>query len=180
MAVTIVKRVSIDPTRRRVSMASALSNLPPREYDTWHPLDHGIAFDEWLETFARDCFDGSVEFLPSCESKAHEAYLRTCEQLGGAYEYAHDNFEIDGFEYEAFRKGWCDIFIDFILFGERDTRKFIISHDGYDVTISIRHDDNSLHGLSAQYTETRWPKPVSWIKKTLIVRSFRDFAAREV
>lgn len=180
MAVEIVKRVSIDPGRRSVSMASALSNLPSRDYDTWSPLNHGVTFDEWLDTFARRCFDGSVEFLPSCESKAHEAYLCTCGQMGGAYGYASDNFDIDGPEFETFRQEWCDSFIDFILYGKRDTRKFLISHDGYDVTISIRRDENSLHGLSAQYRYTTLPQPVSWIKKTLIMRGFHEFEAREV
>ena len=105
MGIEIVKRVSIDPIRHFISITSTRSDFVPRDYDTWHPLERGdYTFDEWLADFARGYFDEFVEFLPSCESKAHEAYLRTCERMGGTRQYAFDSFDdIDGPEFETFR-----------------------------------------------------------------------------
>lgn len=92
MSVDLVKSISIDPVAKTISITSASNNVTPRIYDKWDPLGKGspFTFESWLRAFARDCFGGSAQFLPSCESFAHEAYLRTCEEMHGDWRQACD------------------------------------------------------------------------------------------
>lgn len=180
MSVDIIKNISINSDKRTISVTSAANNVTPRHYETWYPLKGGhFTFDTWLEALASDCFNGSAQFLPSCESKAHEAYLYACEKMGGDWRYAYNRFgAIDGPEYDAFREGWRRVFLDFLLAGERDTRKFVMSCNGRPVNLSVRR--GRYGDLTGSYRYTTAPKPVSWIRKTVITREFSKFVATEV
>ena len=180
MSYDIIKSISINPVKRTISVTSASNNVTPRIYGSWDPLKGGhFTFETWMDAFASDCFGGSAQFLPSCESKAHEAYLRACEQMGGDWSYAYRVLgTLDGPEYEQFKSEWCDIFINFCLNGKRDTRKFVMTRYGRPVSVSIRR--GQYGGVSGHYRYTSNPRPVSWVKKTICEREFADFAAESV
>lgn len=180
MSYEIIKNISINSTKQTISVTSASNNVTPRRYETWNPLKSGhFTFDSWMKAFASDCFGGSSQFLPSCESKAHEAYLRTCEKMGGDWGYAYNKFgAIDGPEYDAFKDEWCEHFIDFCLNGTRDDRKFVMTRYGRPVRLTVRR--GRYGGLSGHYRYIDNPKPVSWIKKTICLRELTDFDAKEV
>ena len=141
MSYELIKRVTFDERRKRVTVCSASNNVTPRRYDsTWEvPLEaHGWDYDRFKRVFAQDLFDGNCEFLPSCASKAHLAYKAACGKLGvrlaerschplysaacamfpfsTVYDHAGGRFEYDPPEaragYEAFRDSWCDAFVE--------------------------------------------------------------------
>lgn len=182
MSVDLIKSISIDPIRKSIRVTSACNNVTPRRYATWNPLPDGghFTFESWMEAFARDCFGGSAQFLPSCESKAHEAYLRTCAEMGGDWAYAHklcgEDFEHD--YYKQFRDEWCKKFIDFCLSGKRDPRKFAMTRYGRTVTISVRR--SPYGGLTGHYRYTDKPKAVSWTRKERYIKELDGFDAVEV
>lgn len=176
MSYDIVKSVSIDPVSRTVNIVSAANNVTPRTYESWNPLRDGspFTFDTWLEAFASDCFGGSAQFLPSCESKAHEAYLVACDRMGGDWRAAYNRYgELTGDDYESFKRDWMRVFIDFILTGERDRRKFHMTVNGRTVTVSIRR---GVYGnLTGCYRYTMTPKAVSWIRQRVITAGLPEF-----
>lgn len=180
MSYDIIKHISINPDTKTISVTSAANNVTPRRYESWNPLKSGyFTFETWLDAFASDCFGGSAQFLPSCESKAHEAYLYTCEKLGGDWHYAYNRYgTLDGAEYDKFKKAWCDTFIDFILNGKRDTRKFVLTRNGRDVRLYVRR--GAYGGLAGHYRYTSDPKPVSWVRRTVCLHGLTGFDAREV
>ena len=179
MSVDLIKSISIDPIRKTVRVTSACNNVTPRTYDAWDPLKGGhFTFDTWLDALASDCFGGSAQFLPSCESKAHEAYLVACEKMGGDWRYAYNAFgSFDDGRYEAFKQGWMNIFIDFVLTGTRDTRKFHMTRRGQTVNVYVRRSQHG--GVTGHYRYTASPKKVSWIRQQVIRTNFGEFDSVE-
>ena len=174
MSYEIIQSVTINFDRKQVSIRSAANNITPRTYETWHPQVDGAAFEQWLGYFARDCFGGSAQFLPSCESKAHEAYLRACDEMGGAWSYAYHKFgDLSSPEYKDFEEQWCRIFIDFLRDGERDGGRYYITKNGRRVTIRIRR--GCYGGLSGHYSYPTNPKTVSWIRQRVITGELPEF-----
>lgn len=181
MSVDLVKSININPACKTISITSACNNVTPRRYETWNPLGEGspFTFETWLRAFASDCFGGSAQFLPSCESKAHEAYLRTCEEMGGDWGYAYNVWGVlDGPEYDAFKQAWCDKFIDFVLNGARDARKFHMTRGGRSVSVYVRRGQHG--GLAGHYRYTNNPKTVTWIRQQVIRTKLSGFDAKVV
>lgn len=178
MSTEILKSVTIKPEKRTAHVVSACSNVTPRTYSGWDPIGPGMDFDKWVRALASDLFGGMARFLPSCESWAHEAYLRTCDEMGDwrrAYEATGD---LLGTEYEEYRKAWCDRYVDILLNGRPDRRKFVLTHNGIPVTIGIRSD--CYGSLSGRIRRTSCPKEVSWIRQRICTSSFRGVGAQPV
>lgn len=175
MSVELVKSVSINPIHRTISVTSASNNVTPRTYGTWNPLGDKspFTFESWLRAFASDCFDGSSQFLPSCESLAHEAYLRTCQEMGGDWCQTYERYDFDSAEYADFKERWCSRFIELVLSGSRDRRKFNITRNGRPVTVSVRR--SRYGGLVGSYRYANHPKAVSWIRQAVICGELSGF-----
>lgn len=177
MSVDLIKSISIDPIRRTVSVTSAANNVTPRIYESWNPLGNGspFTFESWLEAFASDCFGGSAQFLPSCESLAHEAYLRTCQEMGGDWSYAYQAWTFDSPKYDDFKERWVARFIELVLSGTRDKRKFNITRNGRPVTVSVRR--SRYGGLAGSYRYVDRPKAVSWVRQAVICKELPEFGS---
>lgn len=175
MSVDLIKSISIDPIRKTVSVTSAANNVTPRTYESWNPLGSGspFTFESWLEAFASDCFGGSSQFLPSCESLAHEAYLKTCDEMGGDWSYAYQAWTFYSPMYDDFKKCWCEKFIGYILADKRDRRKFHMTCGGHTVNVYVRR--SPYGGLSGHYRYSSYPKSVSWIRQAVIRRNWAKF-----
>lgn len=174
MSYEIIKSVTINFDRRQASICSAPNNVFPRTYETWRPQVSGQGFDQWLGYFAHDCFGGSAQFLPSCESKAHEAYLRACDEMGGAWKRAYERFgDLSSPEYKAFEDEWCEKFVAFLRHGERDRGRYYITKNGRRVTVKVRR--GRYGQLAGHYTYPTTPKSVSWIRQRVITHELPEF-----
>ena len=167
MSVKLIKSIGINPVSKTISVTSAYNNITPRRYETWNPLASShFTFETWLDAFASDCFGGSAQFLPSCESKAHEAYLWACIAMGGDWSYAYNTFgEMDGPEYTEFERKWCKEFVSFCLYGKHDTRRYIMTRNNRPVNLSVRKGRyGGLFGHYCYVDDPKRAKTVSWIK----------------
>lgn len=82
MSTEIIKSVTFDEKRRRITTRAASSNVSPRTYDLWCPTDHGYEYDEWKRMLANSLAGGMARFLPSCTSKAHKAFKLVNRSFG--------------------------------------------------------------------------------------------------
>ena len=140
MSYEIIKRITFNEKNRTVSICGCPNNVSPRTYHAFDPLHGEHDYEDFKRWFAEDLFDGQAEFLPSCRSKARDAYLSACAKLNVPlsdcsdwachplysaanrmfphtmrYDYGEDAFRYDPQDararYEQFRETWCDTFV---------------------------------------------------------------------
>lgn len=153
MTCFVIKSIDINPEARTVRAVVADTNDYPRAYGEQDPLANGTGFDEWVDTFANQLFGGYMLFHPACEDKAHEAYLKTCEKLGGDFRYAVDERGLRTVspEYREFKQEWVDTFKGFLFDGQRDERKFVVKFFGRPIEFGFRLDEEGeLHIVPSQ------------------------------
>lgn len=175
MSVETVKNLSIDFKNKKIRICSASSNVVPKTYETWDvPCDDDAAFNERLEAVARDCFGGSMRFLPSSDCKAHEAYIRACDELGGDWRYAaRTGLDWDSAEYADFRCRWIESFISFLRDGKRDRKRYYLTRRGTPVNVRARCDSRGFFNGGRTYA-TSSPKPLSFVKARVLSDSFDE------
>ena len=179
MGYEIAKTATVDFKNEVIRVTSTCSN-DDGGYHTWGteggcPRWLDATFDECLKELASICFEGILQFLPSCESKAHEAYLKTCDEMGGDWHYADEKYGMGTPEYEAFEEEWREKFISFLRDGERDKRKFVMLRHGRTITLRTRLD--KWHSLTYTGRYTNSPKSVSWIRQRVIANEYPEFEA---
>lgn len=83
MSTEIIKSITFDEKRKRITVRAASSNVTPRIYDLWSPTDNGnYDYEEWKDMLASSLFGGTCRFLPSCKSKAHKAFKMVNRSFG--------------------------------------------------------------------------------------------------
>lgn len=178
MSYEIIKHISVNFKTRKIAISSTSNNVSPRTYRTWHPVESGYDFDEWLRMFAMSCFDGSSQFLPSCTSKAYEACLRANEEVGlesGRIGPTYGTYVYGSAEYMALFDKWYDYFLNFLKNKRTSTEKFIGYLKKTDEPVIIKIHKGRYGRSYARYWFARKPKEVTWLQKTYIETHFDSF-----
>lgn len=171
MGVKLVKSMSV--RKDVITITSADCNNKPRKYvKQTIACDDENALKETVEKIATKLFLCELRFLPSCDSKCHEAYIRTNDSMGGDSTYLLSQDVIpDTDEWHAFQSDWVEHFTYFVLHGKHETGKYILLHDFVPITAQIRTDHlGNVDGM--RYTNTSVPKIVNYVTARIVTNHF--------
>ena len=82
MSTEIIKSVTFNEKNRTIRVCSDSSNVSPKYYDPWYPVECGYDYDQWKAMFVGSLFGGMSRFQPSCKSKAKKAYDNVNRMFG--------------------------------------------------------------------------------------------------
>ena len=82
MSYEIIKSVTFYEKDKRIVVRSDSSNVTPKLYHKWEPVECGYGYEQWKRMFCGSCFGGETQFQPSCKSKAKKAYDNVNRNFG--------------------------------------------------------------------------------------------------
>lgn len=153
MSTALIKNVSVSKAGNRLTVTAADSNSTPRRYErTVFDADDIAGLREHVADVGRALFDGVARFLPSSACKAHEAYIRANDAMGGDVENARRLGYVPGSrEYDEYEDKWVDAFASFLIDGKRDTNEYVLLRDYAPVTVRM-HTDECAHVTGYTYS----------------------------
>lgn len=171
MGVKLVKSMSV--RKDVITITSADCDDKPRKYTKQViACSNEEALQESVMRVATSLFMCELRFLPSCDSKCHEAYIRTNDSMGGDSAYLLSQDVVPNTdEWLAFQDDWVEHFAHFALHGRHETGKYVLLHDFVPVTVRIHTDHHgNVDGL--RYASTNMPKIVSYVTARIVTDHF--------
>jgi len=119
MSYVIVKYISFNEKRQRVSISACSNNVYPKTYAAYDPL-HGDTerYEQFKRAFAEYLFDGECQFQRASKCKAHRAFIAANNAFsvgrGVPFNAAWNRYGRESGDYQRFRDNWIETYLAFL------------------------------------------------------------------